>query len=228
MSDISNIIKSATHNFIKSTTAIFIFILIISGNFLAELLPCRVQHIVRNNMFVKHILGYMTLLFFVIITLPELFTGNFVQISLFLYIFFLFFSKTYYVFWIVNMGLFSIIYILTLLIKLNGNKRESEKDNINENVSINYDIINNNNESTNESTNEIITDNIQLIQQIRYYLSIFIILFTSLGFLIYLGNKKREYGKKFEYIRFFFGNPKCSNKSPQIDSYVSEISYAFK
>tara|TARA_B110000305_G_C19463399_1_gene656113 strand:+ start:6223 stop:6897 length:675 start_codon:yes stop_codon:yes gene_type:complete len=223
MSDISTIIKSTTHNFVKSTTAIFIFILIISGNFLAELLPCRVQHIVRNNMFVKHILGYMTLLFFVIITLPELFTDSFVQVSLFLYIFFLFFSKTYYVFWIVNMGLFSIIYILTLLIKLNENKRNSEKDNINENDSINYDIINNNNESTSERN----IDNIQLIQKIRYYLSISVLIFTSFGFLIYLGNKKREYGKKFEYIRFFFGNPKCSNKSPQIDSYVSEISYVF-
>lgn len=223
MSDISTIIKSTTHNFVKSTTAIFIFILIISGNFLAELLPCRVQHIVRNNMFVKHILGYMTLLFFVIITLPELFTDSFVQVSLLLYIFFLFFSKTYYVFWIVNMGLFSIIYILTLLIKLNENKRNSEKDNINENDSINYDIINNNNESTSERN----IDNIQLIQKIRYYLSISVLIFTSFGFLIYLGNKKREYGKKFEYIRFFFGNPKCSNKSPQIDSYVSEISYVF-
>ena len=86
------------------------------------------------------------------------------------------------------MGLFSIIYILTLLIKLNKNKRNSEKDNINENDSINYDIINNNNESTSERN----IDNIQLIQKIRYYLSISVLIFTSFGFLIYLGNKKRE------------------------------------
>ena len=47
---------------------IFIFILIVSANFLAEVFPCRIQHLLRNNMLVKHMFGLFTMIFFVVLS----------------------------------------------------------------------------------------------------------------------------------------------------------------
>jgi hypothetical protein len=47
---------------------IFIFILIVSANFLAEIFPCRLQHLLRSNMLVKHIFGLFTMIFFVVLS----------------------------------------------------------------------------------------------------------------------------------------------------------------
>ena len=48
---------------------IFIFILIISGNFLA-LVPCKLQDELNNNMYVKHLFGLFTMIFFVTLAAP--------------------------------------------------------------------------------------------------------------------------------------------------------------
>lgn len=44
---------------------IFILLLIISANYLADLFPCRLRELLENNIYVKHLFGYLTLLFFV-------------------------------------------------------------------------------------------------------------------------------------------------------------------
>lgn len=46
---------------------VFVLYLIISSNFLAQLFPCRLQYALNNNMMLKHVAGYMTLLFFVVL-----------------------------------------------------------------------------------------------------------------------------------------------------------------
>ena len=40
---------------------IFLFIFIISGNYLGELLGCRLIGILKNSIIIKHILGFLTL-----------------------------------------------------------------------------------------------------------------------------------------------------------------------
>jgi hypothetical protein len=47
--------------------AIFIIYLIIGGNFMAQLFPCRLQHLLNTNMIAKNVAGFLTLLFFVVI-----------------------------------------------------------------------------------------------------------------------------------------------------------------
>ena len=44
---------------------LFFFILIISGNYLGELFTCGTQRLFQNNMYIKHLLGLMTMYFFV-------------------------------------------------------------------------------------------------------------------------------------------------------------------
>ena len=57
---------------IERLLAIFIFTLIISGNFLAQLFPCNIQKLLSNNILVKHLFGFLTLFFFGALAFPRL------------------------------------------------------------------------------------------------------------------------------------------------------------
>jgi hypothetical protein len=49
---------------------------------------------------------------------------------------------------------------------------------------------------------------------------------TLLGNLIYLGEKKLEYGKSFRYSTFLFGKPTCKDASPDV-SWHTALKLAF-
>lgn len=51
---------------IETSNSIFILYMLIGANFLANLLGCRIQNALNNNMWLKHAVGFMTLLFFVV------------------------------------------------------------------------------------------------------------------------------------------------------------------
>ena len=193
------------NNYLLQTTPIFIFILLISGNYIGELLPCKIQKFVKEDMYFKHVLGFMTLLFFVVVTMPSVFGDKIILNSIILYIFYLFFIKTHYVFWSINVILFSIIYLADIHL---GNIDNNNKDNNKDNNSVSKEMY--------------------LFEQVRIIMLVLIMMLTIFGFLIYLGNKKREYGKKFTYLMFFLGRPSCRGTSPDIKSYLEEIKYAFK
>lgn len=181
------------------TTAIFVFLLIISGNYLGELLPCRVQNIIQHNMMFRHFFGYLTLLFFVIISTPELFKENIFVTSIFLYMYFIVLSKTHYIFWLAIVIIFGIIFLMSTYYKLQIEKKEHKK----------------------------IKDTM-ILRAMRYGLVGLIAFLTIAGLLVYMGNKKREYGSRFNYLQFFLGNPECSNTPVNIESFVKEASNAFK
>ena len=48
-----------------------------------------------------------------------------------------------------------------------------------------------------------------------------------IGFIIYVGEKKIEYKKKFKYSTFIFGKPSCKGKSPNT-KLVESFVHAFK
>ena len=50
---------------------LFALLVIISGNFLAELFPFEVQEILSKNIYVKHLFAFLTLFFFVYLTMPN-------------------------------------------------------------------------------------------------------------------------------------------------------------
>lgn len=240
---------------LSSFTGVFVFVLILSGNYLGELLPCRVQSFVRHNMFFRHFIGFLTLLFFVIIALPDIFhEGNFFLNGLGLYAYFLIFAKTYYLFWIAIMIIFSLIYMGELSFRIARKRIEEIKDRkLNRLYAAGNDP-----QTTGMLTEEeinkmrddiIITDEdkntsyslfvrwglFDSIDTTSKFMNIFrtallsiIFSLTIIGFLIYYGNKKREFGKRFNHWFFFFGRPLCSGKSPVIKSFLSEIAYAFK
>ena len=104
-------LKQETPKFV----AMFIFILIISGNYLGELFPCKVQDLFTNNIYVKHFLGYVTLVFFVTLTVPELKKSrNLIGESVMLYIAFLFLTNTYHPYWLYSFFAIGVMYLIDI------------------------------------------------------------------------------------------------------------------
>lgn len=184
-----NEIKKDTQYNAELFSAIFIFILIISCNFLTQLFPCKVQYALKHNMMLKHVFGFFTLFFFGILAIPELANVSGMMTSLLLYLCFLINAKTKYEFWIAVVVLFAVIYMLHIV------KRE-------------YDTYIN--DKSTPTDNELYKKRNIYIESIQDVCMVFIVILTLLGMVIHLGEKKLEYGKKFKYSTFFLGKPVCN------------------
>jgi hypothetical protein len=188
--------------------SIFILLLILSGGYIIQLVPCKLQKVLNDNIYIKHLFCFLTLVFLVNLTDPEQNTKSLNIIifkSFMLYIFFIFIIKTYYKFFILIMITLGIVYLIVI--------KKTEIDNeLNNNKDINKEI-----ELNNYKSKLIIVQNI---------LFGFIIIFIILGFLIYLGEKKHQYKNKFNYFTFFLGKPDCSNIPDKINM-LNSFKYAF-
>lgn len=182
--------------------SIFIFILIVSANFLAEVFPCRLQYALRNNMVLKHIFGFFTMIFFVALST----NSNkdiliIMQNSFFLYILFILISRTHiYSFYFILLFL-AIAYIINLMKQNNENdkKDSNEKDS---------------NEKQSKEEQNYILDN---SDDITYFLYIGVLIVIFIGVLLYMGEKKIEYKNNFNYFTFFIGKAHCKEESPKIN-----------
>jgi len=184
--------------------SLFIFLLIISGNFLAELFPCRFQKDLTDIIALKHTFGFLTLLFFVVLQTP-LETFNLIDAfknSCGLYLMFLLLINSHHVTFIASMVLLTVSYILTLKIKENNTLIESDEDRVT--------ILNANND----------------IKRIQKYIHISIGFVIVFGFISYLGSKKSEYKNKFSYFTFIFGKTICANDGSKL-SYIKGLQNAF-
>jgi len=191
---------------------IFIFILIISGNFMA-LVPCKLQDELNNNMYVKHLFGLFTMIFFVTLAAPvkdktiSAVTFN----SFLLYLLFILITKVHVKIFYVIAGLLGTTYIAVLL-------KEADLDKINANASA-TDVKNNDTmEQSNKQAEKIIlTNQLKIYDNVIFYSYIFILLLTIIGVLAYMGEKKIEYKKNFKYVTFFLGKTVCKHSSSNID-----------
>ena len=185
--------------------SVFTFILIVSANFLAEIFPCRVQYMLRHNMYIKHLFGILTMVFFVVLSIDK--NKSIFDIGLnsfLLYILFILISKTHWY------TFFIIVFILSIAFFINIEKDRSKQ------------LLNDGDEKTNKIINERIK-NYDYQTIIIYILTIFI---TIIGVLLYMGEKKLEYKNKFDYIIFFMGKDICKEKTSYF-SLQKSLSAAF-
>ena len=190
------------HYIFEKATAIFIIMLIISGNSLAELFPCRIQKMLKENIYVKHLVGFLTLFFFGVLTIPDLANVDGMINCFLLYFIFLITSHVDYKIWIVLFVLYAIMYLLHLI----------KQD---------YTKIKDGTKKMNTSNEVMIFNKISMeqINKIQTFVITLITLLTIVGFIIYMGDKKLEYGKKFKYSIFFTGKTHCQYKSPKYSLY---------
>ena len=191
---------------------IFIFILIISGNFLA-LVPCKLQDELNNNMYVKHLFGLFTMIFFVTLAAPvKDKTISAVTLNSFLlYLLFILITKVHVKIFYVIAVLLGSTYITVLL-------KEADIGTINADASA-TDVKNNDTmEQSKENPKIVILNNqLKIYDNIIFYSYILILILTFIGVLAYMGEKKLEYKKNFKYVTFFLGKTVCKHSTSNID-----------
>lgn len=170
---------------LTSPKSIFILYLIISGNFLANLFGCRTQEALNTNMWLKHLLGFMTMYFFVVLVDSKSKWSDSPRtqmlFTLLFYVIFIVTTRMDYKWWLVFIIGLSVIYILQVY-KDHDKTEEEEKRNL---------------------------------EKYQKYLIYFVAMIIGLGFLIYYGRKKTEYGDNFNHMTFLLGKTNCSfNKEP--------------
>lgn len=177
-------------NLTNINIVVLLFVLIVSGNFIAELLPCKIQHRMQNDMKLKHFIGFLTLSFFVILSLSnykDISNIKKLGLSFLLYIFFLAFSKVEPRIWLYSFALLTFIYIINLV-----------KDDIKNDK---YILLNNLDKK----------GNINILEKISKVTSIISILIVIGGVITYYFEKKKEYKKKFTFLKFFVGTTTCKH-----------------
>lgn len=180
---------------------IFVLFLIIAANYLGELFPCRVQNLLESNIYLKHIIAFLTLSFFVILTdtTSNYKSNEIFSISFTLYILFIILARNNKVFFLINLVILAILYVMKLQLT------DYEKN-------------------VDEKSNDIFYERLLILEKV---LTLIFFVLLICGFLIYMGEKKIEYKNKFNFITFFFGKPSCKLNSPTIN-YVEAFLAAFK
>jgi hypothetical protein len=164
----------------SSSKSIFVLYLIVSGNYLANLFGCRTQEALNNNMFLKHLLGFMTMYFFVVLVdSKSKWSDNPQTQLLFTFLFYFIFvitTRMDYKWWIVFIIGLCVVYVLQVY---KDHDKTEEKD----------------------------RKNYETYQRYLIYLIGLVIIF---GFLIYYGRKRLEYGDFFDNSTFLLGKTSCS------------------
>jgi hypothetical protein len=171
----------------ENSASLFILYLVIASNFLPQTFSCRLQELMKTSMVAKHLFAFLTLLFFVVLSNAKesITPGNIALISLGIYLWFIMSTRIHLSVWIGLIILLGTIYLLQLF---ETNLKEKK-----------------------QSSNATTIENIQLTKKILTYLSLII---TVMGFIVYLGEKKLEYGNDFSIVTFILGNPKCKGFTP--------------
>lgn len=166
--------------------SIFIFYLIIAANFIANIFGCSARKLFESNMFIKHIIGFFTLYYFIILEDPhkETDTDEYIffkklGVTLLIYLIFILSSRT-------NNTYFTLFLILLAIVFL----------------------LNNYNDSLNKTKYK---SRIDTIKTIITWLSAASFLVIVIGFIVYYFEKRQQYKKDFKYTVFLLGTKKCKN-----------------
>ena len=181
----SDFIVNAPYN------SLFIIYLLIACNYLAQLFGCKLQNLLSTNMYVKHLFGFLTMLFSIILiesTMqkdPEQKKSKYLNSLFYAIIFYIWFwstTKTNIYFTLAILLIFMIIYIIQLE---KNSLTESDED-------INYK---------------------KSLAKTQFYLAIISLIFTIVGLVIYIKSRMIEYKDNWSIKKFIFGEHKCLNNN---------------
>ena len=183
--------KISFNNFLKIIDGLFLLFLAISGNFLAETLGCQTQELLSRSTIAKQAMIFFIIFFTIDYSESEIESpsSKFIK-ALFVYIFFLLFTK---------MDIIPTIIVFILLIALyisNSYKKyyESKFKNIKKPKK----------QDEFEHSNKI-----QSLYKIQKFLMGGVVIIILAGFTLYFKEKKIEYKKDFNFNKFIFGVVKC-------------------
>jgi hypothetical protein len=167
---------------------VFLLYLIIAANFLAQTFSCDLQNLLNNNQYLKHLIGFLTLHFFVTLTstdkkLTKDKTLYFKQFSTSILLYIVFIMSTRMIG--LSFGLFFILITAVYLINSYADTLDPDE-------------------------HKKYIDN---LRKLTRYLTILSIVVLVSGFLMYYGEKKLEYKDNWDMSKFLFGNVECKNNT---------------
>lgn len=164
--------------------ALFLLILSISGNFLAEMLGCQTQKFL-SNMYTKHLLLYFLIYFtldFSSVDKMSISPGRLAGKALFIWVLFHMFARTDIEYTIISFVILSIIYVL-------GNYKDYFNDHMED-----------------EKEKQRLSNILSKSQMGLFGL---VLLIQMRGLVKYYFEKRKEYGKKFKLLDFVVGHSNC-------------------
>ena len=175
-------------NFSKIVSKLSIFLFIIAGNYVGDIYSCGLRHLFNEYIYLKHIIGFFIMLFFVGVAQEDLTIKTKFFQSVILYIWFIFIMRSPMIITIFVIILIILIYLLDLYISDLKKNLENKEDL--------------NGENTDEEINKLI------IKYTKISNALFIISFvaTFLGFLYFIYILKKTYGNQFNVLSFVLGS----------------------
>ena len=164
---------------------VFAFYLLVASNFLAQVFGCRLQNVLGTSMIAKHAVGFLLLLFLIVIVNPENADREMVKnigIAAVIYTWFYLTTRS-------PVEVMFAVLVLLLAAYLSGLSRQrAEKEG-----------------KVEEARSARLRQNI--FAGMALGASLF-------GFGIYTVEKRREYQKAFSWTKFFSGTTACRNYTP--------------
>jgi hypothetical protein len=166
--------------------SVFALYMLVVGNFLPELLGCRLQSVLKSSMLAKHVTALLLTYFLVVLANPEYADKHFwksVLATLAIYAWFLCTTRSP-----LPLALASVICLLVIY-----------------HVSIRrQSLISSNGPSS----------TIQMLNTTQTILTVVVVLMSIVGCGIYMVEKKMEYKEKFNWNTFVIGERSCRNYTP--------------
>lgn len=176
---------------------LFVLYLVISGNYVGELFNCGMQKLFANYA-VKHLLGILTLYFFVTLVSPGIdwhpaITAGF---SVAMYILFVISNRSEPKVQLAFIGALAIIYILQMM-------RDGKSKTVDRLLA-----------QGNGGGAAAAAKEVEQLIRAQWGLAIVALMLLALGHMVYIGKKRIEFGAGFNYLRLF-GGTKCRFKDPR-------------
>ena len=183
--------KSLT-SFSQIVSKLSIFLFIIAGNYVGDIYYCGIRNFMKEYMFVKHIIGFFIMLFFVGLVQEKLNITERISQSFILYFWFIFIMRAPTIITMSAIFLIGIIYIIDLYISDLKTKLEENKE-------------------INEENNKLI----EQYTSVNNFLFVISFLISIIGTSIYIYILKRNLGKKFSIVTFLLGtrDQECFSKN---------------
>ena len=177
--------------------ALFLFIFILLGKHVSELLACSISNIISTHFLVKHMIGFF-ILYTTLISIEEkedLFI-LFIK-TIILYIWFIIITKTTRR---INISIIIILLITYFIYLYNERLKKKTKNTYNKNL-------------------------IKILTIYEKYIIYIVVILSIFGFIVYIGEKKIDFKNNFNWIDFLFYRTEentCNNTKSYI---INKLNY---
>lgn len=169
----------------KIAPSVFAFYMIVGANFIPELVGCRMQHLLKTNMLAKHTIGFLLVFFLIVLANPaSTEQGILINIGATTLVYAWFLMTTRSPF---ELALVSILLLLIIYV-MNAYKQRLEE--------------------------EKLVERANRINSLQMYMALAAFLVSAVGFVVYILEKRAEYGRKFDVWTFLKGNTTCRHYTP--------------